>query len=135
VLNWPWPIINVGNLINSGVFVFKAWLLVFVMMWVRWTLPRLRIDQVMMTCLQYLLPISCFLLLGVTVWEVYVRPYVIGSSGEPYFAWALFAFCFLVTAWLAFKIVTTASRLPTPSVAAPWAPVVPTERSPASTAK
>ena len=39
------------------------------MMWVRWTLPRLRIDQVMMTCLKYLLPISCVLLLGVSVWQ------------------------------------------------------------------
>jgi NADH-quinone oxidoreductase subunit H len=57
----------VGNLINAAVFIGKAWLLVFVMMWVRWTLPRLRIDQVMMTCLKYLVPISCFLLLGATV--------------------------------------------------------------------
>ena len=40
------------------------------MMWVRWTLPRLRIDQVMMTCLKYLLPISCVLLLGVSLWQV-----------------------------------------------------------------
>jgi len=40
------------------------------MMWVRWTLPRLRIDQVMMTCLKYLLPISCVLLLGVSVWRL-----------------------------------------------------------------
>ena len=30
---------------------------------------RLRIDQVMMTCLQYLLPISCVLLLGVSCWQ------------------------------------------------------------------
>ena len=40
-----------GNLLNVAVFVVKGWLLVCVMMWVRWTLPRLRIDQVMMTCL------------------------------------------------------------------------------------
>jgi NADH-quinone oxidoreductase subunit H len=57
-----------GNVINVTVFIFKCWTLVFVMMWVRWTLPRLRIDQVMMTCLKYLLPISCVLMLGVSLW-------------------------------------------------------------------
>ena len=59
-----------GNVINVLVFIVKGWLLVFVMMWVRWTLPRLRIDQVMMTCLKYLLPISCVLLLGVSLWQL-----------------------------------------------------------------
>src|SRR5437660_1016817 len=59
-----------GNIVNVLVFIVKGWLLVFVMMWVRWTLPRLRIDQVMITCLRYLLPISCVLLLGVSVWQL-----------------------------------------------------------------
>lgn len=59
-----------GNLINVGVFILKGWVGVFIMMWVRWTLPRLRIDQVMMVCLKYLLPISCVLLIGVSVWEL-----------------------------------------------------------------
>ncbi len=54
----------VGTLLNVAIFIGKTWLLVFVMMWVRWTLPRLRIDQVMMTCIKYLIPISCVLLLG-----------------------------------------------------------------------
>ncbi len=39
-------------------------------MWLRWTLPRLRIDQVMTTCLKYLVPISCFLFLGAAVWPL-----------------------------------------------------------------
>jgi NADH-quinone oxidoreductase subunit H len=56
-----------GKVVNVAVFIIKCWLLVFVMMWVRWTLPRLRIDQVMMTCLKYLLPMSCVLLLGATL--------------------------------------------------------------------
>ena len=62
----------VGNLINGLVFVVKCWGGIFIMMWVRWTLPRLRIDQVMLTCLKYLLPMSFVLLLGVCVWQLAV---------------------------------------------------------------
>jgi NADH-quinone oxidoreductase subunit H len=105
----------IGNAINAAVFVIKGWLLVFVMMWVRWTLPRLRIDQVMMTCLKYLLPISCVLLLGISVWEVLARPYV-----GPYFAWGLSAVCVAAVAWVIFKLFTTPSELPTPTVLPPW---------------
>ncbi|MBS0263662.1 MAG: NADH-quinone oxidoreductase subunit NuoH [Planctomycetes bacterium] len=60
------------RLFGCVVFITKGCLLVFVQMWVRWTLPRLRIDQVMMACLKYLLPISCFLFLGVTIWPLAV---------------------------------------------------------------
>jgi NADH-quinone oxidoreductase subunit H len=62
----------VGNAVNVVVFILKGWVLVFLMMWVRWTLPRLRIDQVMTTCLKYLLPISCVLLMGLTLWLLVV---------------------------------------------------------------
>lgn len=48
----------------------KSSLLVVVQIWVRWTLPRLRIDQVMTTCLKYLVPIACFLVLGSTLWSL-----------------------------------------------------------------
>lgn len=61
-----------GNLLNVAVFVGKCWVLVLVMMWMRWSLPRLRIDQVMMTCLQYFLPIACVLLVGVCLWILLV---------------------------------------------------------------
>lgn len=60
------------NVIGLAIFVAKATSLVFFQMWVRWTLPRLRIDQVMMTCLKYLLPISCMLFLGATVWPLLI---------------------------------------------------------------
>src|SRR5207244_3153994 len=66
-----------GNVINVMVFIVKGWFLVFVMMWVRWTVPRLRIDQVMMMCLTYLLPLSCALLLGVSLWQVAVPAIVL----------------------------------------------------------
>ena len=59
-----------GRFIGMLNFMGKAFFLVFVMMWVRWTLPRLRIDQVMKTCLKYLLPMSCALLLCTAVWPL-----------------------------------------------------------------
>lgn len=62
----------IGNLLDVIVFVSKCWFLVLVMMWMRWSLPRLRIDQVMETCLQYFLPISCVLLLGVCLWQLVI---------------------------------------------------------------
>ena len=52
------------------VLAVKSALLVFVQIWVRWTLPRLRIDQVMTTCLKYLVPIACVLFLGSTLWTL-----------------------------------------------------------------
>jgi|UniRef100_A0A7C4LST4 NADH-quinone oxidoreductase subunit H len=60
----------VSNLIGATIFTVKACLLVFVQIWVRWTLPRLRIDQVMTTCLKYLVPISCVLFLGAVLWPL-----------------------------------------------------------------
>ena len=39
-----------------------------VMIWIRWTLPRLRIDQVMTTCLKYCVPLASAMLAGVMLW-------------------------------------------------------------------
>jgi hypothetical protein len=41
-------------------------------MWVRWTLPRLRIDQVMTTCLKYCTPIAAASFLGATLWTYFL---------------------------------------------------------------
>ena len=78
----------IANLVGMTVILAKGSLLVCVQIWLRWTLPRLRIDQVMMTCLKYLLPISCFLFMGAVLWPLTLntllgRPTVFMNSRPP----------------------------------------------------
>src|SRR5258708_13754690 len=110
----------VDNVINVIVFIAKGWLLVFVMMWVRWTLPRLRIDQVMMTCLKYFLPISCALLLGVSAWLAFV-PEVI----QAYLKYLIAFLCVGGFFYTVYKILLTSNLLPTTSFSNFWIPSAP----------
>ncbi|MEX0936297.1 MAG: NADH-quinone oxidoreductase subunit NuoH [Pirellulales bacterium] len=59
-----------GALLGFLNLLAKGFLGVTVMMWVRWTLPRLRIDQVMTTCLKYCTPIAAVMFLGAALWQV-----------------------------------------------------------------
>jgi NADH-quinone oxidoreductase subunit H len=64
-----WEAFNhVMDLIPSSIWFFgKTFFLIFVIMWFRWTFPRLRIDQLLNLEWKYLLPISMFNLLLVTL--------------------------------------------------------------------
>lgn len=58
-----------ANLAGCLNFLIKGVFGVLVMMWARWTLPRLRIDQVMAMCLKYCIPLAAFCLVGVLTWQ------------------------------------------------------------------
>jgi len=73
-----------GNLLGMFNLVAKGVLGVTFMIWVRWTLPRLRIDQVMTTCLKYCTPIAAVMFLGAAVWTMYFPGGVLGIRSRPY---------------------------------------------------
>ena len=58
-----------GNFLGMINVIAKGFLLVTVMIWVRWTLPRLRIDQVMTTCLKYCTPLAAVMFVGAALWH------------------------------------------------------------------
>ena len=59
---------HVMDYIPSSIwFMGKVFFLIFVIMWFRWTFPRLRIDQLLNLEWKYLLPISMFNLLLMTL--------------------------------------------------------------------
>lgn len=58
----------VGQVLQIGAFVSKTLFLYYLVIVIRWTYPRLRVDQLMSLCWKYLTPIALFNLIGVSVW-------------------------------------------------------------------
>ena len=57
-----------GQVFQLGAFFTKTLALYYVVIWVRWTLPRIRVDQLMAICWKYLTPIAIFNLIGCALW-------------------------------------------------------------------
>jgi NADH-quinone oxidoreductase subunit H len=85
-IEWAWPALA-GNvsatdhsltnsvlacIVRAGAFFAKTIAIIFVFMWVRWSLPRFRFDQLMMLAWRALIPISLVLLMGTAVLAYFV---------------------------------------------------------------
>jgi NADH-quinone oxidoreductase subunit H len=85
--SWNTPLPNVGSLqLGSwttgeagsvsaslwGIFwlMSKSLFFVGVQMWVRWTFPRLRVDQLMTVSWKYLTPVALFLIVAIAFWKI-----------------------------------------------------------------
>ena len=51
------------------VFFGKSMAVSFVVLWLRWTVPRLRVDQMMLVCWKYLIPMGFFCFIGQGFWS------------------------------------------------------------------
>ncbi len=90
----PLPALQTVGGIGLGPFwlIAKAWFLVFVQMWLRWTLPRLRVDQLMHVAWKVLLPISLAMVVIVGALTLY-RPYGL-RPWDHLWGWPLVALTF-----------------------------------------
>ncbi len=77
---WHLPLINISNFplwfrlpLEVMTFMTKSCLLFFVIMWIRWTLPRYRVDQLMKLCWEILVPFAFTSLLGTAIWMTVFR--------------------------------------------------------------
>jgi NADH-quinone oxidoreductase subunit H len=71
---WQFPHVTdnavVMNVLQFLTFFIKSYFFVIVAMWIRATLPRIRVDQLMTTCWKYLVPVGFFNLIGTALWVV-----------------------------------------------------------------
>jgi NADH-quinone oxidoreductase subunit H len=81
-------------------FFLKAYLWVFVAMWIRATLPRVRVDQLMALCWKYMVPLSFICLLGTISWMLFVGPGV-----KEFFSVVLFVVALVILAYFFKRVV------------------------------
>ncbi|MGZ3388796.1 MAG: NADH-quinone oxidoreductase subunit H, partial [Isosphaeraceae bacterium] len=98
-----------ADLIMVGVFLLKVLTFIFVMFWVRATLPRLRVDRLMNFSWKYLVPLSIVNILIAGVWyEMVIRPgYLTFSNWVRGFA--VTAVLVVLTVYLVFLVNRKAS--------------------------
>jgi NADH-quinone oxidoreductase subunit H len=98
------PSVYVTNALEFATFLIKVLLLVFISMWIRGTLPRVRIDQMMSLCWKYFVPIAFINMIGTAVW-VAVWP-----EGNAISRWLMFGLGVALAAIFVWRVIYFARR-------------------------
>jgi NADH-quinone oxidoreductase subunit H len=60
------------QVLSMVVFAVKTLLVLNLIVWIRWTLPRIRVDQMMTLCWKYLVPFAFVSFVATLLWMVFV---------------------------------------------------------------
>jgi NADH-quinone oxidoreductase subunit H len=116
-LNTPWWGL-VGNLLALGYFILKVYLLCFVFIWIRSTLPRLRSDQLMQFAWLILMPVT----LGNIILTGLIYLILVPTFGVP--AW-IFLVVLGIINWIALWLfINLVSRVTVSSTRRAQAPAI-----------
>jgi NADH-quinone oxidoreductase subunit H len=61
---------SIANFAGPGIFMLKVSVLVFIIIWVRWTWPRLREDQLQSMAWRWLIPLALLNIAVISVFKV-----------------------------------------------------------------
>jgi NADH-quinone oxidoreductase subunit H len=86
------------QLLSMVVMVVKTLVVLNVIVWVRWTLPRIRIDQMMTLCWKYLVPVAFVTFVATLLWQVLVARVPVASEIS---GWVMFVGFVVVTFFFA----------------------------------
>ncbi|MGO9602854.1 MAG: NADH-quinone oxidoreductase subunit NuoH [Candidatus Binataceae bacterium] len=105
---WRFPHVSnslvVMNILELITFNVKVLAVVFLSMWIRATLPRVRIDQLMTLCWKYFVPISFADMIGTAVWVA------IWPDGNAFMGYLMFAAGVVIIAMFIRRVVYYARR-------------------------
>jgi NADH-quinone oxidoreductase subunit H len=60
------------QILSMFVFILKTLMVLNLIVWVRWTLPRIRVDQMMTLCWKYLVPFAFASFVATLLWQILV---------------------------------------------------------------
>ncbi len=71
------------QVLSMGIFVVKTLVVLNIVVWIRWTLPRIRVDQMMTLCWKYLVPFAFVSFVASLLWQMLVTraPVVASATG------------------------------------------------------
>lgn len=95
----------IGNLIGLIVFFAKTFSVYFIFIWIRGTLPRVRIDQMLNLNWKFLVPLSLILLLVVALVEK-----LIPAGTDPYYRAGIFLLTNLLVGFITLEILRRVAR-------------------------